>query len=642
MRIDALYLNHFGCFHRTEMHPNPGINVIYGENETGKSTIHQFIQAMLFGVERLRGKGSKNDEYSRFQPWESGRNYEGMMEIEHEGEKYRLIRNFYKEDEFFRIEQLRTGREIHLPGNQIDGLIDGLNRGNFKNTLSIRQMESQVDARFGLSLQAYMANVQRTKSQDVNLEKTFEYLNKEKKACVDRDAEKHLQDLQAQVKALKVTESERKRLLEDIEDQKKQLAEVREKMEEERLAGRENRKKEQKERMEAIRLIEENNSIASQYRKKKAAYEKMKKQVSDDDFDIMKEGWEVANEEYEELSDRYDQLMGRNLAILFSVMIFGLIPVVVIFFLKNNVVIRAGVIILFAALLAAVAVLLQRGRRRMGKKVRASKEKLDRIHDQMEQHMFGRGNKESLKQLKEEMQFLREKYEQIQIPLQPYLEKYGEDIALDMDDTFDEDAVTFLRQKEESLMKSLERLLMQKETMEQKDVDRENLEAEIDEVSRDIDNGRQQSDVIDECMQIIRELSGEIHSDFGPALNREVSGMIWELTGGKYGRVVVDHELNLRIDTGAGFVDAEQLSTGTREQLYLALRLAMIKLLFPKKNMPVLFDDSFVFYDDKRLAQTLSWISNQGFEQVFIFTCQHREMDALEKMGINYTPIYLQ
>lgn len=43
-----------------------GINVIYGENEAGKSTIHHFIGAMLFGVERLRGKGSKKDEYSRY------------------------------------------------------------------------------------------------------------------------------------------------------------------------------------------------------------------------------------------------------------------------------------------------------------------------------------------------------------------------------------------------------------------------------------------------------------------------------------------------------------------------------------------------------------------------------------------------
>ena len=107
MKINSLHLTHFGCFHQKRMELQPGINVIYGENEAGKSTIHRFIGAMLFGVERLRGKGSKKDEYSRYQPWEQGKNYEGSMEITHEGRVYRLIRNFYREDEYFKIRNLR-------------------------------------------------------------------------------------------------------------------------------------------------------------------------------------------------------------------------------------------------------------------------------------------------------------------------------------------------------------------------------------------------------------------------------------------------------------------------------------------------------------------------------------------------------
>lgn len=164
---------------------------------------------------------------------------------------------------------------------------------------------------------------------------------------------------------------------------------------------------------------------------------------------------------------------------------------------------------------------------------------------------------------------------------------------------------------------------------------------DIQRLSEEVREEQEQAGIIDECMAIIRDLSEEIHSDFGPALNAEVSKRIWELTGGKYERVVVDNELNLRVDTGERFVDCAQLSAGTREQLYLALRLAMVKLLFPKKDVPVIFDDSFVFYDDRRLARTLSWIGSQGFAQVILFTCQHREMDALERMGVEYTPIYM-
>ena len=178
MQIKSLYLAHFGRFHRKSVELKPGINIIYGENEAGKSTIHHFISAMLFGVERLRGKASKKDEYSRFQPWEEGKNYEGSMEIRHNGQTYRLIRNFYREDEFFRIEHLETGKILNLPNQAIDGLVEGLNRSNFKNTLSISQLESVVDSNFGLSLQAYMANVQRTKNQAVDLGRTLDYLKK--------------------------------------------------------------------------------------------------------------------------------------------------------------------------------------------------------------------------------------------------------------------------------------------------------------------------------------------------------------------------------------------------------------------------------------------------------------------------------
>jgi len=433
MIIDTLNITHFGRFHQASLRLSPGINVVYGENEAGKSTLHQFIQAMLFGVERLRGKASRKDEYARFQPWEQGKNYEGSMVIEHEGEMYRLTRNFYKEDEYFRVEQLRTGKEILLPGGQMDHLVDGLNRTNFRNTLSIGQLESSIDARFGLTLQAYMANVQRTKNQDIDLQRTLDYLRKEKKARFDRSPERQLQNLKVQAETMEAETDQYQKLLEEIQQQQTMLEHVRSQRQAERQTGRESRKRERQERMEAIRLIEENNYVAAQYQQKKAAYDRLKHQAAEEDFDVMKEQWDAANEEYDDLSDRYGQLMGRNLAILFSVMMFGLIPVVAVFFLKNNPLVRVGILLVFIALLAVTALLLQMGRKRMGLRVSESKENLDELHDEMEQHMFGRGGREMLRQMKEELQALREQYEQLQIPLQPYLEKYGDDISLDME-----------------------------------------------------------------------------------------------------------------------------------------------------------------------------------------------------------------
>lgn len=640
MKINSLYLTHFGCFHQKRMELQSGINVIYGENEAGKSTIHHFIGAMLFGVERLRGKGSKKDEYSRYKPWEQGKNYEGSMEITHEGRVYRLIRNFYREDEYFKIEQLDTGKQLFLTNGQLDTLIGGLNKTNFKNTLSISQMETQIDATFGLTLQAYMANIEQTKSQAVDLSATIDYLKKEKKKYQHTEAEKQLKKLQEQSDTMRVFDVEREQIIEEITRRQEMLDQVRTEIKSHNLADKESRRIEQKERMEAIRLIEENNRIAAEYQQKKAAYDQLKAEMSEVDFEELKDQWAEASVDYEELADRYGQMKGRNLAIMFSVLMFGMIPVIAMFFLKGSMLFRMAAIGGLVILLFVLMILLGSGRKRMKRKVDAAREHFQEMQQAMEQNMFGRGNKAMLKQLKDELHLLRDQYEHIQVPLQPYLEKYGDDISLDVDDE-EEDTVEFLREKEAKILKSLERLLVQKETFEQQDVELENLETEMSYLKQNVKDSQEEAEIIQECMDIILELSEEIHSDFGPALNREVSKLMQELTGGKYGHVVVDNELGLKVDTGNGFVSADQFSTGTKEQLYLVLRLAMINLLYPDKKMPIMFDDSFVYYDDGRLARILSWLSRQGYEQILIFTCQKREMALMDRMGVEYHPIYL-
>ena len=57
----------------------PGINVLYGENESGKTTTHTFIRSMFYGVRRLRGKAALNDTYTKYEPWENPAEYGGIM-----------------------------------------------------------------------------------------------------------------------------------------------------------------------------------------------------------------------------------------------------------------------------------------------------------------------------------------------------------------------------------------------------------------------------------------------------------------------------------------------------------------------------------------------------------------------------------
>lgn len=68
MIIRRLNIRNFGKIHDRTLELSPGINVLYGENESGKTTIHTFIKSMFFGLTRMRGKAARNDVYSTYDP----------------------------------------------------------------------------------------------------------------------------------------------------------------------------------------------------------------------------------------------------------------------------------------------------------------------------------------------------------------------------------------------------------------------------------------------------------------------------------------------------------------------------------------------------------------------------------------------
>ena len=90
MKIIELYLKNFGKFHEKHIYIRDGVQVIYGENEFGKSTIHAFIRAMLFGLERGRGRAAGKDAFSRYEPWENPGYYAGVLRFVCGGRTFRL------------------------------------------------------------------------------------------------------------------------------------------------------------------------------------------------------------------------------------------------------------------------------------------------------------------------------------------------------------------------------------------------------------------------------------------------------------------------------------------------------------------------------------------------------------------------
>ena len=127
----------------------------------------------------------------------------------------------------------------------------------------------------------------------------------------------------------------------------------------------------------------------------------------------------------------------------------------------------------------------------------------------------------------------------------------------------------------------------------------------------------------------IRSAAGKLGQQTSDFLNRRASEIFAELTEGKYRGIEADERLEITVWDGERRVRAEQLSRGTLEQIYFSIRMAAAELL-QEEPMPVILDDTFVFYDDKRLESALKWLSRQE-RQVIIFTCQRREGEMLHE-----------
>ena len=68
MKIDELKVNGFGKLKDKEIKLEDGINIVYGENESGKSSMLKFISGMLYGVSKNKN-GKEISDFDRFKPW---------------------------------------------------------------------------------------------------------------------------------------------------------------------------------------------------------------------------------------------------------------------------------------------------------------------------------------------------------------------------------------------------------------------------------------------------------------------------------------------------------------------------------------------------------------------------------------------
>jgi len=152
MKIKTLKMKAFGKFQNKTINLEPGLNLIEGNNEAGKTTAQAFIQGMFFGFYKpYRKKKTYGSEYEKYLPWEQ-LDYSGALIYEVNGKEIRLERNFLRGKDSLIIYDNTTGEDItdsfkydgitrqHLPLAELE-----MTPGIYNNTVNIRQLPVEFE-----------------------------------------------------------------------------------------------------------------------------------------------------------------------------------------------------------------------------------------------------------------------------------------------------------------------------------------------------------------------------------------------------------------------------------------------------------------------------------------------------------------
>ena len=606
MRLLELHIDGFGKFHDRTISFNDGINIIYGKNEAGKSTLHTFIRGMLFGIQRGRGRAAKNDLYTKYEPWENSGTYEGWLRLEKDGTIYRIERRFRKENKSLKIINETKGLEEEATPAFVSSLLDGLTETMYNNTISIGQLKSATEDGMVTELKNYIANMNTTGNISLNITKATAFLRNQKRsleAGLIPEASREFTSLLAEIRNVE--------------------AEIAGPEYENQLAAYQNM------RTQVKGLIDNTQT------QKKDLDEKLangKKVLSDNGFtdrasvDAMSSDAERLYSEYNTLNGECNKKSRKVLSGLTAVLgVAGLGAAVTLGYFN----LTAYLPVCGAAATAAVIFfiislfILQKDKEYHRLFDNTSSELGALLARHLGDSAVSEDAMNAFRARMGEFSKLCDMVTQSEAEIRKFLEDLSN-----------------LQTKQAGCSEMIEKQQRTQWELEKKLEHLSNCKNKAKALKRTLaENDRIHDEIvaIDLAQETMADLSSSIRDSFGLYLNKEASQYITGITGGIYDSMSIDENLNVFLNTKTKLVPLENVSSGTMDQVYLALRLAAAKLLQGSgSGFPLIFDDSFTQYDDERLKTALEWLASAYGGQIIIFTCHRREAQMLRARQVEF------
>lgn len=622
MIIREANIGKFGKLENQKYQFAPQINVIYGANESGKSTLMQFLKAMLFGLEKTRVRKTL-DTYNRYEPWDTPAYFYGSMMFETGQQQFLLERNFYYKEKRARLVNIRDGEELSVEYGDLDMLLGNVSAAAYENTCCIGQEQLLPGRELGVLLEDERSNLAQTGSGDFQLSKALQELEQKRK-----NAEKTRKELEQQrlshIHQLEVNQQVLERDIAGLKAQQEKQSTQQGTVQEQVRALQQ--------QMEPVQTAYQTVCRREQELKSAVAQEQLKWE-QDEREQWKREQFRQEQEEAEALQQKSGKNAGFSPLLLIGVAGLILAPVLRSAMDGFQKIAPALNIICIILILAGLVSAYRKSREKKtadsGQKHRQSVNDSVQNHREQDSRANDRANLQSV-------------------------EREGRKAAPDQQ-------LQRVCQQKSVLEEQLQQLKDQKKALQlqaarqegsgdqlqsqiqEKEVELENLTEQVAELQQETPeehNARADRDALELAAETMSRLAARMSKTLEHTLDKEMSEILAQITGNV-------HE-QLQVTDGQGIVLAEQLqkrtpeaySQGTMQQAYFSYRMAAGHMLMKEEPLPFLLDETFANYDEERLRQTLRWLAEQE-NQIFLFTCRETEMRLLTEEDIPFVSIRL-
>ena len=699
MKIKNIKVNAYGNIENKDINLEEGINIIHGANESGKSTLLNYIISIFYGISRNKD-GKALSDYEKYKPWNSNE-FSGRISYKLEnGEKYEIFRDFNKKNPKIYNDKLEDISD-RFETDKKDGskfFIEqmGIDKQMYLSTVVSTQEEVRLNEKNQNMLIQKIANLAGTGEDNVSYKKALIKLQEKIRDEIgtNKTSQKPINIIEKEIVEInnKIVETEKYRNrkyeidaekeqilseLKELEQQKQILQELQNSMksEEETKNRLEIREKNRKDNITKINeLKNQKNTINAESERVQSA-----KNHLQDIIKGHKENIEKLNSEIEKIANEKEETQGKekpsNSFIIITV-VLAIALICSIILIKNYIV--SG--ILGVAIIANIVFyVINKNKQKVNKaklreKINQEKQyKREKLENQKQQIIANvnttekelEKQEEEEKQVNSELSMLKgqiilleknnekitEEIEQDNKAIkeesnknkQQIIEKYKDKNINDL--LYINDYQNYISKIEKTInnnrirIKGLEieynTIVPQLDEMvvleEKREADKEKL-AEL----------REKESIINIAIENLMDAYEEMKTTITPKFTKNLSESIQKISSNKYNKVTINDENGMIIENNRGeYVEAIKLSTGTIDQLYLALRLSMIDEL-SKENLPIILDESFAYSDNNRLKNMLQYLtSDLNNHQTIIFTCTDREQKMLEEMNIPYNVVEL-